>query len=86
MPGEKGYGTGSKEMFDKALKDGLITKKQMNNLHPNLVVAIIKKKRASGSSGTGGAGASRDKGTTRKAKPSGPKNASKVPKGKKGKK
>jgi len=79
MPEQKGYGTGSKEMFDKALKDGLITKSQMTKLHPNLVVAIIKKKRGGG---TGGAGASRLKGSTRKAKPSGPKNASKGKKGK----
>jgi len=50
MPAGKGYGDkgGSKEMFEKALKDGLITKGQMNNLHPNLVTAIIKKKRGSG--------------------------------------
>ena len=75
MPAQKGYGTGSKEMFDKALKDGLITKSQMTKLHPNLVVAIIKKKR-------GGGTASRLKGSTRKAKPSGPKNASKGKKGK----
>ena len=52
MPAGKGYGDkgGSKEMFDKALKDGLITKSQMTKLHPNLVTAIIKKKRASGGS------------------------------------
>ena len=82
MPSQKGYGDkGSKEMFDKALKDGLITKSQMTKLHPNLVVAIINKKRASGT--TGGAGASRKKGSTRKAKPSGPKNASKGKKDKK---
>jgi len=65
MPGVKGYGDkGSKEMFDKALKDGIITKSQMTKLHPNLVVAIINKKRSSG----GNTSKSKPKGKGKKGK------------------
>lgn len=43
------YDAEVKKMIDIAVKDGTITKKQSTNLHPNLVVAIIKKKRGHGS-------------------------------------
>ena len=35
-------------MINKALKDGLITKKQANNLPPNLLKAIVMEKRKKG--------------------------------------
>lgn len=35
-------------MIEKALRDGLITEKQKKNLHPNLLKAIINKKRKKG--------------------------------------
>ncbi len=38
-----------KKMIDIAVKDKTITPKQAKNLHPNLVIAIIKKKRGHGS-------------------------------------
>lgn len=43
------YDAEVKKMIDVAVKDGTITPKQAKNLHPNLVVAIIKKKRGHGS-------------------------------------
>jgi hypothetical protein len=72
------------EMQKKALKDGLLTQKQYDKLPSALLDGIIKSKMKNGGgkkpkAKPSGAGASRVKGATRKAKPSGPK-------GKKGKK
>jgi len=70
------------EMVKQALKDGLLTKKQYDKLPDALLEGIVKSKKKNGVKGkTGGAGKSRAKGSTRKAKPSGPKNATNVPKG-----
>ncbi len=72
------------EMQKKALKDGLLTQKQYDKLPSALLDGIIKSKMKNGKkpkAKPSGAGASRVKGSTRKAKPSGPKG-----KGKKGKK
>lgn len=70
----------------KALDEGLLTKKQYDKLPSALLDGIIKSKRGGGKKKkpvkapkSGGAGKSRNMGSTRKAKPSGPK-------GKKGKK
>ena len=70
----------------KALDEGLLTKKQYDKLPSALLDGIIKSKRKNGGGKkpvkapkSGGAGKSRNMGSTRKAKPSGPK-------GKKGKK
>jgi len=64
MPEGVGYGKELKKMIDIAVKDGTITKKQATNLHPNLVVAIIKKKRGHGSvDGKKGGKKSKMKGT-----------------------
>ena len=77
----------------KALDEGLLTKKQYDKLPSALLDGIIKSKRGGGKAKAkksvpapkaGGAGKSRNMGSTRKAKPSGPKNATSAPK--KGKK